>query len=158
VAAQVAVGHILRSADFQSVLATVPHARSAHFSVHHVAARPSVAKKPVKKAVVQELSTGGAHSCPPLVDDSPQLALIGCWLGLVVPKRHAKRSVTRNLLKRQMRQAMASRAGSLPAGLWVLRLKAPFDRKLFTSPASDPLRQTAHDELQLLLQRASVRR
>lgn len=92
------------------------------------------------------------------MDDSPQLALIGCWLGLVVPKRHAKRSVTRNLLKRQMRQAMASRAGSLPAGLWVLRLKAPFDRKLFTSPASDPLRQTAHDELQLLLQRASVRR
>jgi ribonuclease P protein component len=75
---------------------------------------------------------------------------------LVVPKRHAKRSVTRNLIKRQMRTAMAALAGSLPPGLWVLRLKAPFDRKLFTSPASDPLRRTAHDELALLLQRAAV--
>ena len=92
------------------------------------------------------------------MDESLQLSVVGCWLGLVVPKRHAKRSVTRNLLKRQMREAMACQAGSLTPGLWVLRLKAPFDRKLFTSPASDPLRHAAHDELQLLLERASVRR
>ena len=92
------------------------------------------------------------------MDESPQLPLAGCWLGLVVPKRHARRSVTRNLLKRQMREVMASQADSLAPGLWVLRLKAPFDRKLFTSPASDPLRSTAQDELQQLLQRASVRR
>ena len=91
------VGRILRSADFQSVLATAPQARSAHFSVHHVAARPSLAKKPVKKAVVPELSTGGAQSCPPVVDESLQLSVVGCWLGLVVPKRHAKRSVTRKI-------------------------------------------------------------
>ena len=152
------VGRILRSADFQSVLSTAPQARSAHFSVHHVASRPSLAKKPVKKAVELELFTGDAQSSPPVVDESRQQAVVGCWLGLVVPKRHAKRSVTRNLLKRQMREAMACQAGGLTPGLWVLRLKAPFDRKLFTSPASDPLRHTAHDELQLLLQRASVRR
>jgi ribonuclease P protein component len=42
--------------------------------------------------------------------------------------------------------------------LWVLRLKAPFDRKQFTSPASDPLRSAAHDELAQLLQRAATRR
>lgn len=152
------VGRILRSADFQSVLATAPQARSAHFSVHYVAARPSRAKKPAKKTVVPKLSTGGAQSCSPVVDESPRQPVVGCWLGLVVPKRHAKRSVTRNLLKRQMREAMACHAGGLTPGLWVLRLKAPFDRKLFTSPASDPLRHTAHDELQLLLQRASLRR
>jgi ribonuclease P protein component len=79
------------------------------------------------------------------------------WLGLVVPKRHAKRSVTRSLLKRQMRTVMAAQADSLPPGLWVLRLKAPFDRKLFTSPASDPLRDAAGDELRQLLQRAAAR-
>lgn len=152
------VGRILRSTDFQSVLATAPRARSAHFSLHHVAARPSLAKKPTKKAVARELSTGDAQRCPPVVDESLQQPVVGCWLGLVVPKRHAKRSVTRNLLKRQMREAMARQAGGLTPGLWVLRLKAPFDRKLFTSPASDPLRHTAHDELQLLLERASVRR
>ena len=79
-------------------------------------------------------------------------------MGLVVPKRHARRSVTRNLLKRQMRELMQAHASSLAPGLWVLRLKAPFDRKLFTSPVSDRLRATAHDELTLLLQRAAVRR
>lgn len=76
-------------------------------------------------------------------------------MGTVVPKRHAKRAVTRNLLKRQMRAAMDLHAGSLPAGLWVLRLKAPFDRKQFESPASDPLRCCARDELAMLLQRAA---
>ena len=151
------LGHILRSADFQSVLSTSPLSRSAHFSVHHLAARPSVAKKSVKKAVPTELSTSDAQSCQLPVDDLPKLPLTGQWLGLVVPKRHAKRSVTRNLIKRQMRTVMQCHAHSLAAGLWVLRLKAPFDRKLFVSPASDPLRRTAHDELALLLQRAAAR-
>ncbi len=112
-----------------------------------------------------ELSTGDAPSCPPSVDGSAGAAAKAVlatppadrWLGLVVPKRHAKRSVTRSLLKRQMRTVMAAQADSLPPGLWVLRLKAPFDRKLFTSPASDPLREAAGDELLQLLQRAAAR-
>lgn len=81
----------------------------------------------------------------------------GHWLGLVVPKRHARRSVTRNLLKRQMRSLMAAQAGALEPGLWVLRLKAPFDRAQFASPASDQLRKAARAELALLLQRAAAR-
>ena len=157
-AVRVVVGRILRSADFQSVLATAPRSRRAHFSAHYLAAAPSLAKKPVKKAFAQELSTGDAPSCPPLVDEPQPAPVAGCWLGLVVPKRHARRSVTRNLLKRQMRELMQAHASSLAPGLWVLRLKAPFDRKLFTSPASDPLRATAHDELALLLQRAALLR
>ncbi len=82
----------------------------------------------------------------------------GCWLGMVVPKRHARRAVTRNLLKRQMRAVMADQASQLPPGLWVLRLKAPFDRQRFSSPASQPLRDEARAELQLLLQRALAAR
>jgi ribonuclease P protein component len=84
------------------------------------------------------------------------------WLGMVVPKRHARRSVTRNLIKRQMREVMgavvqqARQAPSegLPCGLWVLRLKSPFDPKQFSSPASVPLRQAAREEIALLLTRA----
>ena len=155
--AGLSLGRILRSVDFQIVLSTPPRSRSAHFSVHHLAARPSVAKKPAKKPSPAELSTGDEQSCPLPVDDSPKAALTGQWLGLVVPKRHAKRSVTRNLIKRQMRTVMQCHAASLAAGLWVLRLKAPFDRKQFVSPASDPLRCAAHDELALLLQRAAAR-
>ncbi len=151
------VGHLLRSADFQRVLATPPQSRSAHFSVHYVFALPSVAKKPVKKCIASELSTGDAPSCPPLVDDSGPAAPSGCWLGLVVPKRHARRAVTRNLLKRQMRAVMEAQAGALAPGLWVLRLKSPFDRQQFVSPASDPLCRCAHDELAGLLRRAAAR-
>jgi ribonuclease P protein component len=72
----------------------------------------------------------------------------------VVPKRHARRAVTRNLLKRQMRAVMEAHGGELPPGLWVLRLKQPFDRKTFVSASSEALRTAARDELKLLLQRA----
>lgn len=77
----------------------------------------------------------------------------GCWMGVVVPKRHAKRSVTRSLLKRQIRSALTNRAG-LPPGLWVVRLRSPFDRKSFPSAASAALRMAAHAELAQLLDRA----
>lgn len=152
------VGRMLRSADFQRVLALPPRSRSTHFAAHHVSACPSALAKPVRKAAKAELSTGDAPSCPPLVDELPAPATeappAGCWLGLVVPKRHAKRAVTRNLLKRQMRSVMDSHASGLPPGLWVLRLKAPFDRQQFSSPGSEALTAAARAELDLLLQRA----
>ena len=47
-------------------------------------------------------------------------------LGLVIPKRHARRAVTRNLIKRQGRQAFVQALPVLPAGDWLLRLRAPF--------------------------------
>lgn len=153
------VGRIVRSADFQRVLAVTPRARSTHFVAHHVFACPSLPAKPVKKLLSTELSTGDAPSCPPPVDSAPQQASpAGQWLGMVVPKKHARRSVTRSLLKRQMRAVMRSHGQTLPPGLWVLRLKAPFDRKQFLSPASVALLDAARSELQLLLQRAAVPR
>jgi ribonuclease P protein component len=147
------VGRILRTADFERVLAAAPRARSAHFALHHVPAHPLPPRRPAAKAEPTELSTGDARTCPPPVDDLPG----GCWLGTVVPKRHARRAVTRNLLKRQMRQLMADRCAALPNGLWVLRLKAPFDRTRFVSPSSAALRDSARAELADLLQRAASR-
>ena len=168
------LGRILRSADFERVLAAPPRARSAHFALHHLAARPSVPAKPLRQAALTKLSTGDAPSCPPVVDDLPAEGVVAvggqpakgpderapdcCWLGTVVPKRHAKRAVTRNLIKRQMRALMADQAGQLPPGLWVLRLKAPFDRQKFVSAASAALRVSARDELGTLLARAAARR
>lgn len=172
------LGRIVKPADFQRVLAVVPRSRSAHFTAHHLAAEPARVRAGValghtgaNAAAGPELSTGDAPSCPPLVDDRPAAAPAGHWLGLVVPKRHARRAVTRTLLKRQMRQAMADSlawscaggaagaqtAGGLPPGLWVLRLKAGFDRKLFPSAASQALRAAVRDELQHLLARAAGR-
>jgi ribonuclease P protein component len=87
------------------------------------------------------------------VDDAP---LSGWWLGTVVPKRHAKRAVTRALLKRQIRAVMGEAAAGLTPGLWVVRLKAPFDRQQYLSAASRPLRTAARNELITLLQRAAL--
>lgn len=85
------------------------------------------------------------------------LAPIDLWAGYALPKRFARRAVTRQLLKRQMREAMRRHAGDLPPGLWVLRLRAAFNACAFVSAASAPLRQAARAELDALL-RAAARR
>lgn len=76
--------------------------------------------------------------------------LTGQWLGTVVPKRHARRSVTRSLLKRQIKAAW-QRHDRLPAGLWVVRLRAPFARERFPSAASGALASAAREELDAML-------
>lgn len=162
------IGRIVRPADFQRVLATVPRSRSAHFAVHHVSGAPSLARRagavsgsaPVVPGLSPDLSTGAPRQGTLPVDDQPALpdapAPSGHWLGLVVPKRHAKRAVTRNLIKRQVRAAMAAHADQLPPGLWVVRLKMPFERSTFTSPGSDALREATRAELLQVFRRASA--
>ncbi len=76
------------------------------------------------------------------------------WLGLVVPKRHSKRAVTRTLLKRQIRSVAAACAPRLEPGLWVVRQRSPFDPKQFPSAASDALKDAARAELRALFERA----
>jgi ribonuclease P protein component len=139
---------LLRASDFVRVLAAPQRSRSAHFAVHFVDDRPSVARKPV----VPELSTDDAPFRTNAVDDLPDRH----WLGMVVPKRHARRAVTRTLIKRQMREAMGRHASHLACGLWVLRLRAPFDPVRFPSAASDALKAATRTELDGMLARAGT--
>ncbi len=69
------------------------------------------------------------------------------WLGAVLPKRLARRAVTRNLLRRQIRAALDRHLPGLPPGLWVVRLRAGFERAQFLSAASELLRHAARAEL-----------
>lgn len=82
-------------------------------------------------------------------------AVAGLWMGCVVPKRHARRAVTRNLLKRQIRVAFARHAGSLPGGMWLVRLRAPFATTAFISARSPALAAAARTELDALLAAAA---
>ena len=121
---------------------------------------------PVTASLSTELSTGQADSPVPDVDDSQvpgPSALVETpmtfggfdrWLGLVVPKRHAKRAVTRTLVKRQIRNVAAACAPQLEPGLWVVRQRSPFDVKQFPSAASDALKEAARAELRALFDRA----
>ena len=85
--------------------------------------------------------------------DDWSASLAGHWLGTVVPKRHAKRSVTRSLLKRQIRSAWLRHTVHLPPGLWLVRLRAPFAPAQFPSAASVALRAAACAELEQLLRK-----
>lgn len=107
---------------------------------------------PAAPLVANQLSTSPAPACPQPVDDSA----CGLWWGCLVPKRHARRAVTRNLLKRQARSAMDRHALRLPAGLWLLRLRAGFATTEFVSARSPALARAVRLELDGLLARAGA--
>ncbi len=146
---QVAWGHLKQSADFQRLLATPIRQRSAHFAVHHVNAKPLAASQRRERPLAEKLSTDKA----PLADKPVDDFVGGRWLGCVVPKRHAKRSVTRSMLKRQMRAAAQRLGPRLGDGLWLLRLRSPFAVQQYPSADSAALRAAARSELDQLLTR-----
>jgi len=143
------IGRIVRSADFERVLAAPTRARSFHFAVHHLQGSPSLPRSQVIQHLSTELSTGLSQPAAPSVDDRGQ-DTDRVWLGAVLPKRHARRAVTRSLLKRQIRAAVI-RQPELPGGLWVVRLRAPFEPQRFPSAASQALAEAARIELDTLL-------
>lgn len=147
------IGRLVHSADFQRLLSTPAWSRSTHFAVHHLPVAPSRPKSAAANPDEQELSTSPVNKSPEPVDD-----LRGrFWLGAVLPKRLARRAVTRNLLRRQIRAALQRHTGVLPGGLWVVRLRAGFARTEFVSAASDALRQAARSELDMALDPARWR-
>lgn len=142
-------------------------ARTAHFSLH-VLLRPQQGQvagqapghgEPLLPG--PELSTGPAEGVNLLVDDSAPLDALNWRLGLVLPKKQARRSVTRSLMRHQAREAFRRHAPRvLAAGRhgpevdgWVVRLRAPFDRKLFPSAASEALSAAVRQELDELWSR-----
>ena len=68
----------------------------------------------------------------------------------MVPKRWAKRSVTRNAIKRQIYTVSALMENALPCAAHVVRLRAGFDKKLFVSATSDSLKTAVRLELNQL--------
>ena len=148
------IRRIVRSEDFERVLRIRSRASSEHFALHHLSDKPGTGANRALRVLKPQLSTGGATlSAPPVDDLSPG----GLWLGAVVPKRHARRAVTRTLIKRQIRAAIERHAEGLAAGLWIVRLRSPFDRVRFTSAASEHLKRAARAELEQVLTAAAQR-
>lgn len=129
----------LQAADFRRVLATRPCSRTEHFALYHADAHPA--------HEAGHLSTPMTPPQAHAVDDLARL-------GLVVPKRLARRAVTRNLVKRQARalfDACSAASGPWAPGDWVVRQSRTFDRQHFPSPASSALNVAVRDELRQLL-------
>jgi ribonuclease P protein component len=68
-------------------------------------------------------------------------------LGALTPKRWAKRSVTRNLIKRQIYEVSALYAHELTPTAHVVRLRAEFDKRHFVSASSVALKKMVRSEL-----------
>jgi ribonuclease P protein component len=149
-------GRILHAADFERLLAAPAVCRSTHFSLHHVASTPTLHRRGCIEPVQPELSTADPSGCTQPVDEFPHSALAsGRWLGLAVPKRQVREAATRNLIKRQAREAFRRQRHQLRPGLWLLRVRRGFDRRLYRSATSSVLRLAARAELDALLQRAA---
>ena len=123
-------------AQFQAVLAGATVARTTHFALHRC---------PLDAPAGQVASLFVSPEARPDV-----------WLGAMVPKRWARRAVTRNAIKRQIYTVSAAPEISLPAAAHVVRLRAAFDRKEFVSASSDKLKAAVRAELQQLLARAAA--
>ena len=124
-------------AQFQAVLAGSTVARTAHFALHRCALDgPSLSAETPAAA--------------------PLFTVDDVWIGAMVPKRWAKRAVTRNAIKRQVYTVSAQADVALPRAAHVVRLRAAFDRKEFISASSEKLKAAVRAELQLLLARAAA--
>jgi len=102
--------------------------RTAHFALHRTGPEPEGAKA---LFVVQ-----GAVPQP--------------WIGALIPKRWAKRAVTRNAIKRQIYTVSQDFEDQLPAAAHVVRLRSGFDKAQFPSATSDALKRAVRAELQQL--------
>ena len=118
-------------------------ARTPHFALHRLALAAAVVPTPVP--VSSDMDTEGEKMRPgsssPLFEDK------GVWMGAMVPKRWAKRAVTRNAIKRQIYIASSLAEVDLADAAHVVRLRAGFDIKSFPSATSDALKQSVRLEL-----------
>ena len=118
--------------------------RTPHFALHRVALQPS--SVPIAATNSQEMASPDASQAL----SKPLFAVQDTWLGVIVPKRWAKRAVTRNTIKRQIYAVSTASGCSLPVAAHVVRLRAGFDRAEFISATSDKLKIAVRAELQHL--------
>ena len=121
--------------QFQAVLAGATLSRTPHFALHRV-----------------ELDCFGAAANQP-----PLFSVPDVWMGAMVPKRWAKRAVTRNTIKRQIHAVSHDYESTLRQAAHVVRLRVGYDKTRFVSASSDALKAAVRDELQQLFSRSAER-
>ena len=114
-------------------------AKSEHFALH----RSSL---PVQMVFGSENKSAEPNTSRPLFSPSFDL-----WIGAMVPKRWAKRAVTRNAIKRQIYNVSADFSPRQRPAAFVVRLRRDFSRKTFISATSDSLKMAIRTELLALM-------
>ena len=130
--------------QFQAALAGGTVSRTAHFALHRLSL-----------VSPEDTSLANTEKIGPV--PSSEQALFGffdVWLGAMVPKRWARRAVTRNAIKRQIYNVSEHFGDRLPVAAHVVRLRTTFDRKQFISATSETLKLAVREELLQLFERA----
>jgi ribonuclease P protein component len=130
--------------QFQAALAGGTVSRTAHFALHRLSLVPP-----------EDTSLANTEKIGPVPSSEQALfGLFDVWLGAMVPKRWARRAVTRNAIKRQIYNVSEHFGDRLPVAAHVVRLRTTFDRKQFISATSEPLKLAVREELLQLFERA----
>ena len=120
--------------QFQAALAGGLIAKSTHFALHRAVFDPPAGK-----------------------NQPPLFPVNDVWIGAMVPKRWAKRAVTRNAIKRQIYTVSTSLQHALTPALpvvFLVRLRREFSRQVFASASSCALKEMVRAELLVLMQAA----
>jgi ribonuclease P protein component len=133
-------------AQFQAVLAGTTVARSEHFALHR-------SELPLQSDSVAEANESGQETKDMLSEprSQPLFPVLDLWMGAMVPKRWAKRAVTRNAIKRQIYTVSAVFSPQHRQAAFVVRLRRDFSRKVYLSASSDQLKQVVRTELLSLM-------
>jgi ribonuclease P protein component len=115
--------------------------RSAHFALHF------------SQTVTLGLPTEQSESVAQLSKPAPPLTQ--AVIGVICPKRWAKRAVTRNTIKRQVYAVSSELRDQLPAGYVVVRLATTWSREQFKSATSPALKLAVRQELLALFSKLS---
>lgn len=118
--------------QFQAALACSMVAKSTHFALH--------------RSGLDSNALQGRQTLFPIHDT---------WIGAMVPKRWAKRAVTRNTIKRQIYTVSTRLEHAVAPGAFLIRLRRDFSRQVFLSASSAALKDAVRAELMVLVQMAS---
>jgi len=129
--------------QFQAAMVGGIVARTAHFALHCSAldVAPPVTDAPSGPGSMRPKALFGVHDV---------------WMGAMVPKRWARRAVTRNAIKRQIYNVSATFEPRLRVAAHVVRLRSGFDKSRFISATSDVLKAAVRAELEQLFGRVAA--
>lgn len=122
-------------AQFQAALGGVVVAKTPHFALHR-----------------NSLDAANVRPLDGATRERPLFPVRAIWLGAMVPKRWARRAVTRNAIKRQIYAVSADFQHLYPQAAFVVRLRRDFARASFVSATSLQLCLAVRGELHTLLQ------
>ena len=130
--------------QFQAVLAGSVVAKTEHFALHRNRLDAQLPQAGTKKDT----------------DEGARVSVLfpvqSTWIGAMVPKRWAKRAVTRNAIKRQIYIVSVDFSHNFPQAAFVVRLRKEFSRKEFFSASSSQLKEAVRAEVVTLMQAGGV--